>query len=250
MKKRNLIYAALTLALLSGCGSVDNKNEDSNLGGDSVTKTDSQMENDVLTTESSISNETDNTVDSARCSVSVAEEYLKEIFDVACQTQMMLMQSVADDSEMIEKAKRFEDALAANKIQYASPYIVYRFTDEQEEIYYFPIYNGDDREIFFIEGISGLKDGYSDGSAGDANALTEIEYLSNECIVYICGEDLVYESKDNKIQKKVVGADLATADEQQRYQEFCGKTFDEKKAMYDERLKNGTGLVKMNAQGM
>ncbi|MBD5156993.1 MAG: hypothetical protein HDT13_05105 [Butyrivibrio sp.] len=87
-----------------------------------------------------------------------------------------------------------ETALPENTFSLGKPYIVYRFSEYQDEIYYYPLILDGKTEA--ILGIIGTDQGYTHEIArgGEMQSLlNKLDYSDNECIFYVIGNELYCE---------------------------------------------------------
>lgn len=100
----------------------------------------------------------------------------------------------------IEESVRssFAEIFSEKEIQLGNPYIVYNFSEYQDEVYYYPLIA--DSKIEAVLGIIGTDWGYTYEISYDyglIELLDKMDYLNNDCIFYTVDGELYYESEND-----------------------------------------------------
>ena len=133
---------------------------------------------------------------------------------------------------------RFADVSLEKEIQLGNPYIVYNFSEYQDEVYYYPLIV--DGKIAAVLGVIGTDWGYTYEISYDyglIELLEEMDYLNNDCIFYTMDGELYYESENGVNAEPVITMGYSTvqmpdADELA----FAAMSFEEKQSVVTDKL--------------
>ncbi len=120
-------------------------------------------------------------------------ENMNIFFQYACEFDTMQSISMSEDIGLI----------------LGNPYVIYNFSSEQDEVYYYPIIDKESNTVISIVGIIGTEFGYVfEIQTGMADILNEMNYIQNNCIFYIKNGNLYAEN-----QSQLVNVDLGLVPE-------------------------------------
>ena len=133
---------------------------------------------------------------------------------------------------------RFADVSLEKEILLGNPYIVYNFSEYQDEVYYYPLIV--DGKIAAVLGVIGTDWGYTyeiSYDCGLIELLEEMDYLNNDCIFYTMDGELYYESENGVNAEPVITMGYSTvqmpdADELA----FAAMSFEEKQSVVTDKL--------------
>ena len=114
---------------------------------------------------------------------------------------------ISDKFSNIEDAVRssFADISLEKELRLGNPYIVYNFSEYQDEVYYYPLIA--DGGIVAVLGVIGTDWGYTyeiSYDCGLIELLDEMDYLNNDCIFYTVDGELYYESENGVSEKPAI----------------------------------------------
>lgn len=147
---------------------------------------------------------------------------------------------IDDKFSDIEKAVRssFAEISPEKEIQLGNPYIVYNFSEYQDEVYYYPLTA--DSKIEAVLGIIGTDWGYTyeiSYDCGLIELLDKMDYLNNDCIFYTVDGELYYES-ENGVSDEPGILVLYSAEQMPDADElaFAAMSFEEKQQKITDKL--------------
>lgn len=154
-----------------------------------------------------------------------AAEYVGGIFPEVCDAAVSFARELEKDDSL------------TYELELGEPYIVYHFSEYQDEVYYYPLIS--DGRVEFILGIIGTDEGYTyDIATGGEmrKLLNELDYPDNECIFYVIDDELYYETKNGEETDFDVGAVYGIDGNPERAERlFSAKTFEEKQRIIAEK---------------
>lgn len=125
-----------------------------------------------------------------------------------------------------------------NSLGIAEPYIVYHCNaDEQEKILYFPLIDKSKNKVVYLVEAIGVNGKYICNSLDHmVEALNDIRYLDNQCIVYLLNSDIYLETTS-----KIINVTEYYSPETSKYisvndEKIMSRTFEEKKEDINERF--------------
>lgn len=132
----------------------------------------------------------------------------------------------------------FADDSSEKEIQLGNPYIVYSFSEYQDEVYYYPLIA--DGGIAAVLGVIGTDWGYTYEISYDyglIELLDEMDYLNNDCIFYTVDGELYYESENGVSEEPVIPV-LYSAEQMPDADElaFAAMSFEEKQCVVTDKL--------------
>ena len=133
---------------------------------------------------------------------------------------------------------RFADGSLEKEILLGNPYIVYNFSEYQDEVYYYPLIA--DGKIEAVLGVIGTDWGYTyeiSYDCGLIELLDEMDYFNNDCIFYTVDGELYYESENGVSAEPVIPV-LYSAEQMPDADElaFAAMSFEEKQSTVIDKL--------------
>lgn len=132
----------------------------------------------------------------------------------------------------------FADVSLEKEILLGNPYIVYIFSEYQDEVYYYPLIA--DGGIAAVLGVIGTDWGYTYEISYDyglIDLLDEMDYLNNDCIFYTVDGELYYESENGVSDEPAIPV-LYSAEQMPDADElaFAAMSFEEKRRSVIDKI--------------
>ncbi len=125
--------------------------------------------------------------------------------------------------------------ISANKISFERPYIVYNFQKIQDEVYYYPISDGN--EIVCVVSIIGVLGGYTyEISNNMVSALNDIDYHNTDVIFYLINGMLHIETEVGRYTEELSNIDLIKLSPEEK--KFYNSAFNIKKQIVITKIEN------------
>lgn len=151
-------------------------------------------------------------------------EFIADRFSVISDTVRSSLDGIAPEQEIL----------------LGNPYLVYRFGEYQDEVYYYPMIAAG--RIRAVLGVIGTDLGYTyeiSYNGGLLELLDETDYLNSDCIFYVADDELYYESENGASAKPSASAACATDQSLSAAEvSFAAMSFEEKQRALTDRLQS------------